>query len=184
MKFPAPSLLAVCLLLSACRDQPASLAREQPRRTDSLASAPTAPAPPPAPRRVCAITDDEAANDPFGTELTVAEVVGSGGRITGRRPVANAHSPGQTDTLITVQQAGNEFVFYRTPDKDLLSSATLVSFASPHCQKLRQRIGAASRRQGAGCDSVSIRDEMQMNRVLASFRNGQVQRVKVEPYLD
>jgi hypothetical protein len=177
--------LTALLLTAACRDQPARMAVEHPRPFDTVEAPVAAPAAlPAAPKRVCSVTDDAAANDPFGAELTVADITRSGGRITSRKPVRNAHVPKQTDTLITVQQAGNEFVFYRSPEKDLLSSATLVSFTGPHGQALRNRISAAYRRQGSGCDSLLIADEMQMNRVLASVSGGKVRQVRVEPYLD
>ncbi|AYA37897.1 hypothetical protein D3Y59_13095 [Hymenobacter oligotrophus] len=180
------TLLTGLMILVACRDDPQTANAEPPRRPVTKPRAQPAPAKPAVARakRVCSITDADAANDPFGTELTAADIVRSGGRITSRKAVKNAHTPKQTDTLVTVQQGGNRWVFYRTPEKDLLSSATLVTFTTPYGQALRSRVGASYRRQGSGCDSLLISDDMQMNRVVASMSSGQVRKVRIEPYLD
>ncbi|WP_149867240.1 hypothetical protein [Solirubrum puertoriconensis] len=174
------------MILVACRDDPQTASTEPPRRSVPKARAQAVPAKSAVVRakRVCTITDAAAANDPFGAEVTAADIVRSGGRIVGRKAVKNAHAPEQTDTLVTVLQSGNRWVFYRTPEKDLLSSATLVSFTTPYGQTLRSRVGASYRRQGGSCDSLLISDDMQMNRVVASMSSGQVRKVRIEPYLD
>ncbi|GAA4391144.1 hypothetical protein [Hymenobacter koreensis] len=176
--------VAVLSLTAACRDQPQQQS-ESPRRMP-VATAESVPAPAevvPAPQRTCSIENTRTANEPFGPELSVADVLQLGGRISGREAVENNHEKGQMDTLLTLTHASNRFTFYRSPDKDLMIQATITNFEAPYSRTLRTRIEAA-RRGSTSCDSLVIADSLQMNTVSARLVQGQLRRVSVDPYYD
>lgn len=139
---------------------------------------------PAAQKASCTLVNDTLAGQPFGAEPTVEELRQAGATVVGRRPVANTHVAGQTDTILTLRHQGNVFEFYRVPDKDLLRQAVVVNFKPAYGRRLRHTATESARQNGGSCGQLSIRDTDRANSVSVTFTGGQPSRARVQPYLD
>lgn len=177
-------LLGTTMSLVSCeaKDPPVtSAAKARPERRP----APVAATPPPtAPKAACTLTNDTLAGQPFGAEPTVAELLQAGAKLVSRKPFANAHEAGQTDTILTLQHQGNSFEFYRAPEKDLLRQAVITNFRPPYGQRLRNTLNESARQSGGPCGQLRLRDTDRANTVSATFTAGQPSQARVQPYLD
>lgn len=141
-------------------------------------------APAVAPKAVCTLTNDSLAGQPFGPEPTVEELLGAGARVMARKPFANLHVAGQTDTILQLQHQGNEFEFYRAPEKDLLRQAVITNFRPDYGRRLRATLTESARQNGGACLQLRLRDTERANSVSATFTAGQPSVARVQPYLD
>jgi hypothetical protein len=158
-------------------------ARPEPKPARRQASRPrTQPAV--APKAVCTLTNDSLAGQPFGPEPTVQELLSVGATIKARKPFANLHEAGQMDTILTLQHQGNEFEFYRTPDKDLLRQAVITNFRPDYGRRLRATLNESARQNGGPCLQLRLRDTERANNVSATFTAGQPSIARVQPYFD
>ncbi|TGE26727.1 hypothetical protein [Hymenobacter metallicola] len=132
----------------------------------------------------CVMTNDTLAGQPFGTEPTVAELLGAGAKVMSRKPFPNLHEKGQTDTILTLQHQGNQFEFYCMPEQRLLRRAVITNFRPAYGQRLRLTLDASTRQNGGSCAKVHIRDTERANNVSATFSEGKPAVARVEPYLD
>jgi hypothetical protein len=181
---PATLLYAALGLLGCSSDdsrRPAAAPTPQPTRRH--APKPRA-APTTAPKAVCTLTNDSLAGQPFGSEPTVEELVEAGAKVTARKPLANLHVAGQTDTILTLQHQGNEFEFYRAPEKDLLRQAVITNFRPDYGRRLRATLNESARQNGGACLQLRLRDTERTNNVSATFTAGQPSVARVQPYLD
>lgn len=152
---------------------------------------PVAVAPPPPPkvaRVACSLVDDEVAEDPFGAEITVADLLQEGATVVRREPFRNRHERNQTDTILTLRHQGNHFEFYRAPEKDLLREVTITDFKPAYGQQLQQKLNSAYKaryaRKTGHCDSLRIGDSNRLNTVAMTMQDGQLQAVQVDYYVD
>lgn len=180
----ATALLSAGLGLMSCgqADPPATVVTTQ-RPVRQRPVAPAAPRPVP-PKTSCTLINDTLAGQPFGAEPTVEELRSAGATVVGRRPVANVHVAGQTDTILTLRHEGNVFEFYRVPDKDLLRQAVVTNFKPAYGRRLRLTATESVRQNGGPCGQLSIRDTDRANNVSVTFTGGQPSRARVQPYLD
>jgi hypothetical protein len=135
-------------------------------------------------KATCITTNDTLAGQPFGTEPTVAELLRAGAKVTARKPFANVHEQGQTDTILTLQHQGNQFEFYCIPEQRLLRCAVITNFRPAYGQRLRLTLDASARQNGGACIKMQIRDTERANNVSATFLAGKPAIARVEPYLD
>ena len=178
-------LSASLLLLTSCQ-------QKQPPAATAPATPPPAQAPPPQPpkpaRVACALVDDEVAEDPFGAEITVTDLLAAGATVVGRRPFRNRHERNQTDTILTLRHQGNAFEFYRAPEKDLLREVTITDFQPTYGRQIQQKLNRAYRaryaRQTGACDSLRIGDSNRLNTVAMTLHDGQLEAVQVQYYVD
>ena len=166
------------------------------QKQPSVATAPAAPppvqAPPPKlpkPARIaCALVDDEVAEDPFGAEITVTDLLAAGATIVRRRPFRNRHERNQTDTILTLRHQGNRFEFYRAPEKDLLREVTITDFQPTYGRQIQRKLNRAYRaryaRRTDHCDSLRIGDSNRLNTVAMTMHDGQLEAVQVQYYVD
>ncbi|HEX8427938.1 hypothetical protein [Hymenobacter sp.] len=176
-------LLYVAMGLASCeaKDPPATVATKpkQERRR------PATPRPQPVSSNTpCTLTNDTLAGQPFGAEPTVEELLRSGAKIVSRKPFANMHEAGQTDTILTLQHQGNSFEFYHSPEKDLLRQAVITNFQPAYGQRLRVTLNESARQSGGPCGQLRLRDTDRANTVSATFTAGQPSLARVQPYLD
>ncbi|WBA41055.1 hypothetical protein [Hymenobacter canadensis] len=179
------ALLYAALGLFGCGpdDTGRTVARPVPQPTRRLAPKPRTP-PVAAPKAVCTLTNDSLAGQPFGPEPTVQELLAVGAKMTARKPFANLHEAGQMDTILTLQHQGNEFEFYRTPDKDLLRQAVITNFRPDYGRRLRATLNESARQNGGTCLQLRLRDTERANSVSATFTAGQPSTARVQPYFD
>lgn len=137
-----------------------------------------------APKAVCLLTNDSLAGQPFGPEPTVQELLQAGATLKSRKPFANLHEAGQMDTILTLQHQGNEFEFYRTPDKDLMRQAVITNFRPDYGRRLRATLNESARQNGGACLQLRLRDTERANNVSATFSAGQPSIARVQPYFD
>ncbi|WBO84014.1 hypothetical protein [Hymenobacter yonginensis] len=179
------ALLYAALGLFGCGsdDNGQAATRPEPKPTRRQAPRPrTQPAV--APKAVCTLTNDSLAGQPFGPEPTVQELLSVGATIKTRKPFANLHEAGQMDTILTLQHQGNEFEFYRTPDKDLLRQAIITNFRPDYGRRLRATLNESARQNGGTCLQLRLRDTERANNVSATFTAGQPSIARVQPYFD
>ena len=148
-----------------------------------------APSPPPKPVRVaCALVDDEVAEDPFGAEITVTDLLAAGATVVSRQPFRNRHERNQTDTILTLRHQGNRFEFYRAPEKDLLREVTITDFQPTYGRQIQRKLNRAYRARYAHrtdhCDSLRIGDSNRLNTVAMTMHDGQLEAVQVQYYVD
>ena len=148
-----------------------------------------APSPPPKPVRVaCALVDDEVAEDPFGAEITVTDLLAAGAIVVSRQPFRNRHERNQTDTILTLRHQGNRFEFYRAPEKDLLREVTITDFQPTYGRQIQRKLNRAYRARYAHrtdhCDSLRIGDSNRLNTVAMTMHDGQLEAVQVQYYVD
>lgn len=146
------------------------------------------PAAPAAPKTACSLVDDEVAEDPFGAEITVEELLQDGATVVARRPFHNRHEQNQVDTILILRHQGNQFEFYRAPEKDLLREVAITDFKPAYGQQLQQKLSSAYQaryaRQTGRCDSLRIGDSNRLNTVAMTLQNGQLRAVQVQYYVD
>ncbi|MCB2378617.1 hypothetical protein LGH70_13535 [Hymenobacter sp. BT635] len=174
--------VSVAVSLGACHSDDSAAARAQttqpaPTKRRAVAKAPVAKA-------TCVTTNDTLAGQPFGTEPTVAELLSAGAKVVSRKPFANLHEKGQTDTILTLQHQGNQFEFYCMPEQRLLRRAVITNFRPAYGQRLRQTLDVSARLNGGSCIKMQIRDTERVNNVSATFSDGKPAVARVEPYLD
>ncbi|ALD22229.1 hypothetical protein [Hymenobacter sp. DG25A] len=178
--------LGLSLLLSSCQEKAPAVV-EQPKPAVEKPIPPATPAPA-APRVACTLVDDAVAEEPFEQEITTEELLADGGTVEKRTPVKNRHVEGQVDTLITIRHHHNRFEYYQTPEKDLLQQVTITDFSPIYGKQLRTKLGAAYKARYAKktgrCDSLRIGDTNRLNTVALTMRNGQVNAVQIEYYVD
>lgn len=175
------------LLATGCQEKKPTASAPpvaQPRPTP----APPAPVPPKTVRTACSLVDDEVAEDPFGAEITVADLQQAGATIVSRKPFRNRHERNQVDTILVLRHHGNQFEFYRAAEKDLLREVTVTDFAPQYGQQLQEKLGGAYRtryaRQTGNCDSLRIGDSNRLNTVAMTLREGRLSAVQVQYYVD
>ncbi|MBC6699942.1 hypothetical protein [Hymenobacter sp. BT190] len=151
-------------------------ARQQPAKPRAQPAA--------APKAVCTLTNDSLAGQPFGLEPTVAELLAAGAKVTARKSFANLHEAGQIDTILTLRHQGNQFEFYRTPEKDLLRQAVITNFRPDYGRRLRATLNESAKQNGGTCLQLRLRDTERANSVSATFTAGQPSVARVQPYLD
>ncbi|MCB2406383.1 hypothetical protein [Hymenobacter lucidus] len=168
--------------LGACHSDDTAVAKAQTAPpTPARRKAPVAK---PVAKASCITTNDTLAGQPFGTEPTVAELLSAGAKVVSRKPFANVHEKGQTDTILTLQHQGNQFEFYCMPEQRLLRRAVITNFRPAYGQRLRVTLDASARQNGGSCIKMQIRDTERANNVSATFSEGKPAVARVEPYLD
>ena len=180
------------LLLSVGLWLLASCQQKQPPVATVPAVAPPVQAPPPKPpkpaRVACALVDDEVAEDPFGAEITVTDLLAAGATVVSRQPFRNRHERNQTDTILTLRHQGNRFEFYRAPEKDLLREVTITDFQPTYGRQIQRKLDRAYRARYAHrtdhCDSLRIGDSNRLNTVAMTMHDGQLEAVQVQYYVD
>jgi hypothetical protein len=114
----------------------------------------------------------------------VQELLGAGATVKARKPFANLHEAGQMDTILTLQHQGNQFEFYRSPEKDLLRQAVITNFRPDYGRRLRATLNESARQNGGTCLQLRLRDTERANSVSATFTAGQPSIARVQPYFD
>ena len=183
-KFLPALLLGAALGLASCEVKHPPVAAPPAPKPAQRPVAATPQAPPVAPQAPCTLTNDTLAGQPFGAEPTVTELLQAGARLVGRRPFANVHEAGQTDTILLLRHQGNSFEFYRAPEKDLLRQAVITNFRPAYGQRLRRTLTESARQTGGPCGQLRLRDTDRANTVSATFTAGQPSQARVEPYFD
>ncbi|SHL64313.1 hypothetical protein [Hymenobacter psychrotolerans] len=182
---PAVLLYSALGLLSCGpgdNSQVVATSEPKPAKRPPAAKAPQRPAA--TPKAVCTLTNDTLAGQPFGAEPTVAELLRAGAKVSSRKPFANLHVAGQTDTILVLRHQGNQFEFYRTFEKDLLRLAIITNFRPSYGQRLRFTLTESARQNGGPCNQLRIRDTERANNVSATFTAGQPSVAHVQPYWD
>ncbi|WP_303309768.1 hypothetical protein [Hymenobacter sp. BT730] len=177
--------LGLSLLLSSCQEKAPAVVEQSKPAVEKRA--PTTPAPA-TPRAACTLVDDAVAEAPFEQEITTEELLADGGTVEKRTPIKNRHVSGQVDTLLTIRHHHNRFEYYQTPEKDLLQQVSITDFSPVYGKQLRHKLGAAYKARYAAktgrCDSLRIADTNRLNTVAMTMRNGQVNAVQIEYYVD
>lgn len=181
---PATLLYAALGLLGCGSEDTARTAAAPPQPTRRQTTKPRAAQPVAAPKAVCTLTNDSLAGQPFGAEPTVELLLQAGAKVTARKPFANLHAAGQMDTILTLRHEGNQFEFYRAPEKDLLRQAVITNFRPDYGRRLRATLNESARQNGGACLQLRLRDTERANTVSATFTAGQPSVARVQPYLD
>ncbi|MBC6613315.1 hypothetical protein H8B15_20510 [Hymenobacter sp. BT507] len=176
------------LLATGCQEKKPTASGPPVARPRPAPAPPAAPAPAKTAKTACSLVDDEVAEDPFGAEITVADLQQDGATIVSRKPFKNRHERNQVDTILILRHHGNQFEFYRAAEKDLLREVTVTDFAPQYGQQLQQKLGSAYRaryaRQTGNCDSLRIGDSNRLNTVAMTLHKGQLSAVQVQYYVD